>query len=95
MKSFTLVGDLVEGNGKTVRENNLARSHTIHFGSLVEIKSDDPSFSWSGVRLWVIDWSRDCDGTPLYILGPNDLESDVRHGGFSEENLDVIESPRG
>lgn len=66
------VADIVQDNGKTIRENNLARSHNIPIGTLVEVKYD----TWEGdgaclkvhARLWVISHDRDCDGTPLYSL---------------------------
>lgn len=59
--SIIAVSDIVEGNGKTWRENNLAKEHKIAIGRLVECIS-------SGMRLWVWGHSRDCDGTPLYHL---------------------------
>lgn len=61
------VSDIVESNGKTVKQNNMAQSHTIPLGSLVEIlgsENDDDT----GLRLFVVHHGRDCDGTPLYGL---------------------------
>lgn len=66
--------DIVEENGKTVRENNLEKTHDISIGTLVEVKFD----KWHGngacekthARLWVVSHDRDCDGTPLYSLSP-------------------------
>jgi len=66
------VADLVEDNGKTVRENNLEKKHNIPIGALVEVKYE----KWHGegaceiihARLWVISHDRDCDATPLYSL---------------------------
>ena len=58
------VASLIEANGKTWRENNLAKEHTIEVGTLVEVIS-------SGLRLYVYGHSRDCDGTPLYHLTMN------------------------
>jgi predicted acyl esterase len=91
---------MVEPNGKTVKENNLELKHNIPLGSLVEVKSDN----WYGdgaceiwkARLWVLDHSRDCDGTPLYILGRDKNYDMCKHyhstrGGFSEGDLKVIE----
>jgi len=37
MKNF---GDIVEKNGKTIRENNLALTHKIPIDTLVEVKYD-------------------------------------------------------
>lgn len=96
------VSDIVEANGKTWRENNLAIEHGIPIGTLVEVKFD----SWFGegacwkvqARLWVVAHTRDCDGTPLYSLSQwRDPEialvppfaHDAR-GGFGEESLTPI-----
>ncbi len=66
--------DIIEENGKTIRENNLEKTHDIPIGTLVEVKFDE----WHGngacekthARLWVVGHDRDCDGTPLYSLSP-------------------------
>lgn len=60
-KVIVNVADLMEANGKTWRENNLAKEHKIGIGRLVEVIS-------SGLRLYVFGHGRDCDGTPLYHL---------------------------
>jgi hypothetical protein len=46
--------------GKTYRQTNLQKVHTISLGSLVELET--------GVRLFVVEHVRDFDGTPLYNL---------------------------
>lgn len=77
------VADIVEKNGKTIRENNMERKHGIPCGTLVEVKYD----RWHGdgacekvhARLWVVEHTRDCDGTPLYSLS-----------GQREPNLDMF-----
>lgn len=101
-----MIHDIVEKNGKTIKENNLEKKHNIPIGSLVEVKYDN----WFGngacekvhARLWVVSHDRDCDGTPLYALC-NDMQyidstygalSRVLFGvksGFSEESLQVME----
>jgi hypothetical protein len=100
MNKIFMLHDTIEANGKSIKENNLELKHNIPIGSLVEVQSDN----WYGdgaceiwkARLWVLDHSRDCDGTPLYILG-RDRDYDVckryhyLRGGFSEDNLTVIE----
>lgn len=97
---FVLMGDIVEANGKTIRENNEVIGHNIPVGTLVEVKYDD----WYGdgaclkahARLWVVKQGRDCDGTPLYWLSrwksPESAElfRDMV-GGFSEKSLTIIE----
>lgn len=70
--NIIFVGDIVEENGKTWKENNLAIEHDIPIGTLVEItyKSDyeEENESKYGLRLFVVNHSRDCDGTPLYDM---------------------------
>lgn len=71
-QNVTMMSELVEANGKTIRENNMSLQHNIPLGSLVEVKFDD----WHGggacakvhARMWVSICGRDCDGTPLYWL---------------------------
>ncbi len=90
-KVFTILHDMVESNGKTIKENNLAIKHKIPIGSLVEVKFDE----WFGdgacwkvqARLFVDAHTRDCDGTPLYTL----RSSYQRFYGFGEQGLKPIE----
>lgn len=78
MSNVVMFSDIVEKNGKTIRENNMERLHSIPVDTLVEVQYDD----WLGggacakthARLWVVEHGRDCDGTPLYWLGPNPLD---------------------
>lgn len=51
---------VVPETGKTARQTNLEKVHTVPLGSLVELES--------GVRLFVVEHVRDFDGTPLYNL---------------------------
>lgn len=60
------VGDIVEENGKSIKENNLEKKHNFPIGSLVEICCS--CHSDNGLRLFVMSHSRDCDGEPLYEL---------------------------
>lgn len=66
------VSDIVEANGKTVKQNNMAQVHNISIGTLVEILpdsfSDDDDNDEAGLRLFVVGHGRDCDGTPLYHM---------------------------
>jgi hypothetical protein len=78
---FMFVHDIVEENGKTIKQNNMEKAHNIPVGTLVEVKYDD----WHGegackkihARLWVWSHDRDCDGTPLYYLSPHHPEHPV------------------
>lgn len=60
------VADLVEENGKTFKENNLEKQHSIAIGTLVEVNIDYSKEH--GIRLFVCSHDRDSDGTPLYTL---------------------------
>jgi hypothetical protein len=63
------VSSIVEDNGKTIRQNNMEKTHTIPLDTFVEII---PSrwHDYSGMRGYVVRHGRDCDGTPLYSMGP-------------------------
>jgi hypothetical protein len=61
MNKIVLFSEIVEENGKTIRENNMVKNHTIPLGALVEVEN-------SKIRLFVVHQGRDCDGTPLYWL---------------------------
>jgi hypothetical protein len=75
--------------------DNCEMEHKFPIGSLVEIRN--------GVRLFVIMHTRDCDGTPLYVLTAfkEDLENiawSEKHkshnfiGGISEEEMRLVEN---
>lgn len=82
MNKFVMFGDIVEENGKTIRENNSTIKHNIPIGALVEVKYDN----WHGdgacekihARLWVVNHTRDCDGTPIYSLGEKPYKTIIR-----------------
>lgn len=60
------VGDIVEANGKTWRENNLSVKHGIPLGTKLII-----SVPVEGtITCYVVEHSRDCDGSPLYRISP-------------------------
>ena len=83
-----LLRNMVEANGKTIKQNNMARTHSVKIGALVELES--------GVRLFVVRHHRDCDGTPLYGLSAVEqaqFEDDPPHnwvGGYGESDLRVV-----
>lgn len=92
MPNAIFVPDIVEANGKTVRQNNLEIAHTIPLKTFVEIDSDYNESH--GCRGYVVDYERDCDGTPLYglSLDPTDAEhiANMRRG--VDEKLDQAEA---
>ena len=45
--SIAVFGDIVEGNGRTIRQNNIARAHAIPLGAFVEIDCPDVP-EWHG-----------------------------------------------
>lgn len=101
MVQFRMIHDIVEENGRTVRENNLDREHAIPLGTLVEIVPEDDEWAeeeYDGVRLYVVKHTRDCDGSPLYSLAPKRSETNgyMMHGGWTEKSLRpvVTETPQ-
>jgi hypothetical protein len=69
---ITNFGDVVEGNGKSIRQNNSEQKHKFPIDTLVEVKYE----RWHSrgacekvhARLFVVWHQRDCDGSPLYHL---------------------------
>ena len=101
MTKIVNVKNIVEENGKTIKENNMEKIHNIPIGSLVEVKYD----KWGGegsclkihARLWVVKHTRDCDGEPLYSLCKSPLyniKTDSEHIIYLKEpgyrNKDLI-----
>lgn len=69
------LSEVVEANGKTVRQNNLEMKHKIKIGSKVQIDHEscgDTTYKISG-ELFVVEHTRDCDGSPLYMLSNKNL----------------------
>lgn len=67
--------DIVEANGKTIRQNNMNIKHKFVVGDLVEAditiynERDGSYLELKGkCKLFVVMCARDCDGTPLYCL---------------------------
>lgn len=65
------VADIKNPNtGKTYREENHEKTHNIPLGTLVEVDFNDDGYEdpKKGLRMFVVEHNRDCDGTPLYSL---------------------------
>jgi hypothetical protein len=60
--------------GNTYRQDNAAKTHSIALGTLVETNFGEYDKHESGLRLFVVEHSRDCDQTPLYTLSHKCLE---------------------
>jgi len=88
MVKFINIADLKDPNdsqSRTYREVNNGTPHKYDIGDLIEITT--------GVRLFVAQHKRDCDGTPLYTLTPemrdeNDsLKEMCFVYGYSEDDM--------
>ncbi len=101
---FVNISDLKNPEtGKTYREENNALQHKYKVNDLVEIIPWKEDCEYDGMRLYIIGCVRDCDGTPLYVLGskgmelyqqafvkPNTCYNFNSFSGFSEERLKLI-----
>jgi hypothetical protein len=105
------VADLLDGEtGRSFRELNAEKTHAIPLGALVEVVDGDNKGRWGnvdcGVRLYVVEHTRDCDQTPLYTLAASfKTARNFRHesllkrlsarveSGYAEENLTVVKLP--
>lgn len=103
--SIIYVPNIVESNGKTVRENNLEQKHKIPLKTLVEVNV--PYIEEHGLRAFVCEHTRDCDGSPLYSLYYSKDFDNLEYtksvnnlvyramvtSGFSEDGLVIIKLP--
>jgi hypothetical protein len=79
---FINIADLTDpsdSQGRTYRQINRTKSHSIPVGSLVE-------YTETGVRLFVVMQGRDCDETPLYWLSPDKDDTEVERPGFRNQS---------
>ena len=87
--------DLMESNGKTIKENNLEKKHNIPLGSLVEVEIQLYDTCAEGIvdlhgicKLYVVSHDRDCDGSPLYtvsiapIVYPDNIRDRMKYKSF-------------
>lgn len=82
------ISDMVEENGKTLKENNLEIQHSIPLFTMVEVELEASDVE-NGLRYFVHSHSRDCDGTPLYRL-----TTDVKLVGKEIDLKDAIKTCR-
>lgn len=82
------VADLIDPDdlqGRTYRQVNAARAHSLPIGALVEIES--------GARPFIVHRGRDCDQKPLYRLAaePDEERHEGKwHGGYPQDSLTAI-----
>jgi len=93
------VGNIVEENGLTVKENNLKIQHKIPLGTLVELQIEEyeEDEKYLGrMRLYVNEHSRDCDGTPIYRVGmhPNFVRDNIKQRTDFNRLLGIYENPK-
>lgn len=89
------VADLVEANGKTIRENNASLKHKYELGTVVDVdveiyapSGDDVEVALTGsCRLIVVGHTRDCDQAPLYVLSDLGVEYPMEGGTFSQAKM--------
>lgn len=84
MMEISSFSNIVEENGKTIRQNNLELKHNIPINSIVEVEygeERDETFIHGTARFYVVGHNRDCDGTPLYSLAMEKLE-DIENSGI-------------
>jgi hypothetical protein len=83
-------GNEIKGDdGLSRRERNSKIGHNIPLGTLVEVKKES-GIQECGLRLYVQEQNRDCDGTPLYSLTFDFflVGKDFRNPSSGNEHLD-------
>lgn len=103
MTDAVFIGDIVESNGKTIKENNFSLKHEYPIMSQVKVAYCD---SWlsreseviqnavkTGLPFYVVQHIRDCDGTPLYAVSfvPLTAAEDER---LNEKYLSMVSNDR-
>jgi hypothetical protein len=103
--NFINIADIPDPiTGKTDREINREKQHLYKVNDLVEIIPWEENCEYDGMRLYIIGCTRDCDETPLYVLGSKGMELYQKgynlkpeafynfnsFSGFGEESLKLI-----
>lgn len=86
-----------------LRAENMKLEHKIPLGTLVEVSVDPRYNDKNGIRGFVVEHTRDCDGEPLYSISLSTLEEANRmkvynlaiyqfmvSNGWSEQSLSVV-----
>jgi len=104
MENLVKIADIPNPKtGKTPREENADKSHTIPIGSLVEVKLDywhgDGACEKIHARFWVVKHTRDCDQMPMYSVSrwkdpAFAKKTNQCHHGFVAEDMVVMQLSR-
>ncbi len=97
MAKVVFFKDLVEDNGKTIEQNNLSNGHKYPIGTLVKFETETchgGSETKTSGTLYVMEHTRDCDGSPLYLLGAMDLSKPENKKDYDELALSLNEHAR-
>lgn len=82
---FVNIADLENPEtGKTYRQENKEKQHKYKVNDLVEVIGWDEDCEYDGMRLYIIGLVRDCDETPLYVLGSKGMELYQKGFGLKE-----------
>lgn len=86
--NISVVYDIKGKDGLTDKQRNTQIQHTIDLYTLVEVNL--PGNSAHGLRLFVQEQNRDCDGTPLYSLtsDPKVIGVDMSIKSINERYVD-------
>lgn len=69
------LSEVVEANGKTIRQNNLEQKHKFKVGSKVKVDYEPTGELICRIsgELFVVEHTRDCDGSPIYMLSDKNI----------------------
>lgn len=90
MVNIINVADLVDPGdfqGRTYRQINSELKHQFAVGDLIELTKYE---GYKGVRLYVVEQTRDCDQTPLYNLGFIGEVPEILSRGHSEYSMKKV-----
>jgi hypothetical protein len=87
------IADLIDDNGKTIRENNLEKIHNVPLGTLVDVHFrvdySGGAFQIIKGKMYVVSHDRDCDGTPLYSLCCYNISDELNAPGDIVDYLNI------
>lgn len=89
MSNITVICDIPYEDGTTPRERNNAMPYSIPLGSKVSYLDivDDEKVTITG---YVLSYLRDCDGTPLYMIGES-IDLITKYKEANEKYLNFVQ----